>query len=162
MTAPAEASVTTAQPSATVLDAAEIAVVEAAISDTSAKLVEGLVEGLLYQLVNGRFVECELTHSGSVRALWGVTSTPLSTVPIFEQPSYAEVTSIEKTTLPSSTGLEDELVKLSTNTDETAENPEVVSVREDQQEVVAGTGKDSRPDPKTAAKEKRKRKRQAA
>ncbi len=51
MTAPVEASVTTAQPSATVLDAAEIAVIEANISDTSAKLVEGLVEGHLYQLV---------------------------------------------------------------------------------------------------------------
>jgi len=38
------------------LEDAEIAVVEAAISDTSAKLVEGLVEGHLYQLVNGRLL----------------------------------------------------------------------------------------------------------
>jgi hypothetical protein len=66
MTAPVEASVTTVQPSATVIEDAQIAVVEAAISDTSAKLVEGLVEGYLYQLINGRFVECEPTHSRSV------------------------------------------------------------------------------------------------
>jgi len=66
MTAPVEASVTTVQPSATVIEDAEIAVVEAAIPDTSAKLVEGLVVGHLYQLINGRFVECEPTHSGSV------------------------------------------------------------------------------------------------
>ncbi len=56
MTAPVEASVPTVQPSATVLDDAEMAVVEAAISDSSANLVEGLVEGHLYQLVGGRFV----------------------------------------------------------------------------------------------------------
>jgi hypothetical protein len=79
-----------------------------------------------------------------------------------EQPSYAEVVSIEKTTSSASTGLEDELAKLSTNTDETAENPEVVNIREDQREAVAGPGKGDRPDPKQAAKEKRKRKRQAA
>jgi len=109
MTAPVEASVPTVQPSATVLDDAEMAVVQAVVSDTSAKLVEGLVEGHLYQLVGGRFVECELTHSGSVRACSSVPSTLLSTVPIFEQPSYAEVVSIEKTTLPASTGLEEEL-----------------------------------------------------
>ena len=66
MTAPVEASVPTVQPSATVLDDAEMAVVQVVISDTSAKLVEGLVEGHLYQLINGRFVECEPTHSGSV------------------------------------------------------------------------------------------------
>jgi len=54
------------------------------------------------------------------------------------------------------------LAKLSTNTDKTAENPEVISDREDQREAVAGPGKASRPDPKAAAKEKRKRKRQAA
>jgi predicted nucleotidyltransferase len=66
MTAPVEASVTTVQPSATVIEDAQIAVVEAAISDTSAKLVEGLVEGYLYQLINGRFVECKPTHSGLV------------------------------------------------------------------------------------------------
>jgi hypothetical protein len=88
MTAPVEVSVPTVQPSATVLDEAEMAVVQAVISDTSAKLIEGLVEGHLYQLVNGRFVECELTHSGSVRARSSVPSTQLSTVPIFEQPSY--------------------------------------------------------------------------
>jgi len=64
--------------------------------------------------------------------------------------------------LPASTGLEDELAKLSTNTDETAENQEVISVREDRREAVAGPGKASRPDPKAAAKEKWKRKRQAA
>ena len=51
---------------------------------------------------------------------------------------------------------------MSTNTDETAENPEVVNIREDQREAVAGPGKGDRPDPKQAAKEKRKRKRQAA
>jgi hypothetical protein len=79
-----------------------------------------------------------------------------------EQPSYAEVVSIEKTTSSASTGLEDELAKLSTNTDETAENPEVVNICEDQREAVAGPGKGDRPDPKQAAKEKRKRKRQAA
>jgi hypothetical protein len=112
MTASVEALVPTVQPSATVLEDAEIAVIEAAISDTSAKLIEGLVEGHLYQLVNGRFVECELTHSGSVRARSSVPSTPLSTSPNFEQPSYTEVISIEKTTLPASTGLEDKLVKL--------------------------------------------------
>ena len=64
--------------------------------------------------------------------------------------------------MPASTSLEDKLAKLSTNTDETAENPEVVSIREDQGEVVARTGKDCRPDPKATAKEKRKQKRQAA
>jgi hypothetical protein len=64
--------------------------------------------------------------------------------------------------LPASTGLEDDLAKLSTNTVETAENPEVVNVCEDQREAVAGPGKWDRPDPKKAAKEKRKRKRQAA
>ena len=64
--------------------------------------------------------------------------------------------------MPASTSLEDKLAKLSTNTDETAENPEVVSIREDQREVVARTGKDCRPDPKATAKEKRKQKRQAA
>ncbi len=66
MTAPVEASVPTVQPSAPVLDDAEMAVVQAAISDPSTKLVEGLVEGQLYQMINGRFVECELTHLGSV------------------------------------------------------------------------------------------------
>ena len=64
--------------------------------------------------------------------------------------------------MPASTGLEDELAKLSTNTDETAENQEVISVREDRREAVAGPRKASRPDPKAAAKEKWKRKRQAA
>jgi hypothetical protein len=78
MTSLVEASATTVKPSATVLEDAEIAVVEAAISDTWAKLIEGLVEGHLYQLVNGRFVECEPTHSGSVRALSSVPSTPLN------------------------------------------------------------------------------------
>ncbi len=77
----------TVQPSATVLDDAEMAVIQAAVSDTLAKLIEGLVEGHLYQLVNGRFIECELTHSGSVQACSSVPSTPLSTVPIFEQPT---------------------------------------------------------------------------
>jgi hypothetical protein len=43
MTAPVDASGLTVQPSATVLDSAEMAVVQAVISDTSAKLVEGLV-----------------------------------------------------------------------------------------------------------------------
>jgi hypothetical protein len=162
MTAPVEASVPMVQPSATMLDDSEMAVVQAAISDTSTKLVEGLVEGHLYQLVNGRFVECELTHLGSVRARSSLPSTPLSTVPIFEQPSYAEVASIEKTTLPASTGLEEELAKLSPKTVETAEKPEVVNICEDQREAVAGPGKGNRPDPKKAAKEKRKRKRQAA
>jgi hypothetical protein len=81
MTALVEASVTTVQPSATVLEDAEIAVVEAAISDTSAKLIDRLVEGHSNQLVNGRFVECEPTHSGSVRALLFVPSTLLSTSP---------------------------------------------------------------------------------
>ena len=52
-----------------------------------------------------------------------------------------EVVSIKNTTLPASTGLEDELAKLSTNTDETAENPEVISVREDQREAVTGSRK---------------------
>jgi len=145
-----------------VLDDAEMAVVQAAISDPSTKLVEGLVEGQLYQLGNGRLIECELTHLGSVRARSSAPSTPLSTVPTSEQPSYEEVVSIEKTTSSASTGLEDELAKLSTNTDETAENPEVVNIREDQREAVAGPGKGDRPDPKQAAKEKRKRKRQAA
>jgi len=145
-----------------VLDDAEMAVVQAAISDSSTKLVEGLVEGQLYQLVGGRFVECELTHSGSVRARSSVPSTPLSTVQTSEQPSYAEVVSIEKTTSSASTGLEDELAKLSTNTDETAENPEVVNISEDRREAVAGPGKGDRPDPKQVAKDKRKRKRQAA
>ncbi len=73
-----------------------------------------------------------------------------------------EVVSIEKTTLPASTGLEEELAKLSTNTVETAENPEVINICEDQREAVARPGKGDRPDPKKAAKEKRKRKRQAA
>jgi hypothetical protein len=91
-----------------------------------------------------------------------VPSTPLSTVVISEQPSYAEVVSIEKTTSSASTGLEDELAKLSTNTDETAENPEVVNVSEDRREAIAGPGKGDRPDPKQAAKVKRKRERQAA
>ena len=63
--------------------------------------------------------------------------------------------------MPASTGLEDELAKLLTNTDETAENQEVISVREDRREAVPGPGKASRPNPKAAAKEKRKRKRQA-
>jgi hypothetical protein len=154
--------VTMVQPSATVLEDAEIAVIEAAILDTSAKLIDRLIERHLYQLVNGRFVECEPNHSGSVRAIASVPSTPLSTSPNLEQPSCVEVVSIKKTTLPASTGLEDELVKLSTNTDETAENPKVVSVREDQPEAVARPGKAPRPDPKTVAKEMRKRKRQAA
>jgi hypothetical protein len=79
-----------------------------------------------------------------------------------KQPSYAEVISIEKTTLPASTGLEDEQAKLSTNTDQTAENLEVGIVCEDQREGVARPGKDDRPDLKKAAKEKRKQKRQAA
>ena len=162
MTAPVEASVPTVQPSAPVLDDAEMAVVQAAISDPSTKLVEGLVEGQLYQMINGRFVECELTHLGSVRARSSVPSTPLSTAQTSEQPSYAEVVSIEKTTSSASTGLEDELAKLSTNTDETAENPEVVNVSEDRREAVAGPGKGDRPDPKQVAKDKRKRKRQAA
>jgi hypothetical protein len=161
MTAPVEASVPTVQPSATVLDDAEMAVVQTVISDTSAKLVEGLVEGHLYQLVGGRFIECELTHSGSVRACSSIPSTPLSMVVTSEQPSYAEV-SIEKTILPASTGLEDDLAKLSNNTVETAENPEVDNVCEDQQEAVTGPGKGDRPDPKQVAKEKRKRKREAA
>jgi hypothetical protein len=56
MTSPVGTLATMVRPSATLLEDAEIAVVEAAISDTSAKLVEGLVEGHLYQLVNGRFV----------------------------------------------------------------------------------------------------------
>jgi hypothetical protein len=64
--------------------------------------------------------------------------------------------------LPASTGLEDDLAKLSTKTVETAENPEVDNVCEDQWEAVAGPGKGDRPGPKQAAKEKRKRKRQAA
>ncbi len=93
-------------------------------------------------------------------------STPLSTSPNFHQLSYAEVISIEKTTLSASTGLEEELARLSTNTDETAESsPEVTSDREEaegQRAVVAGPGKGTRPDPKAAAKEKRKRKRLAA
>jgi hypothetical protein len=162
MTSPVKASATTVKPSATLLEDDEIAVIEAAISDTLAKLVEGLVEGHLHQLVNGRFAECQPTHSGSVWALSSIPSTPLSTSPNLQQPSYPEVISIEKTTLPASTGLEDKLAKLSTNTDETAENPEVVSVYEGQREVVAGTGKDCQPDPKAVAKEKRKQKRQAA
>ena len=66
MTAPVEASVPTAQPSATVLEGAEMTGAQAVIPDISAKLVEGLVEGHLYQLVGGRFIECELTQSGSV------------------------------------------------------------------------------------------------
>jgi hypothetical protein len=94
MTAPVEASVTTVQPSATVIEDAQIAVVEAAISDTSAKLVEGLVEGHWYQLINSSFVECEPTHSGSVRALSSVPSTLLSTSPNLQQLSYVEVVSI--------------------------------------------------------------------
>ena len=162
MTAPVEASVPTVQLSATVLEDAEMAVAQAVIPDISANLVEGLVEGHLYQLVGGRFIECELTQSGSVRACSSVPSTPLSTVVTSEQPSYAEVVSIEKTTSSASTGLEDELAKLSTNTDETAENPEVVNVSEDRREAVAGPGKGDRPDPKQVAKDKRKRKRQAA
>ncbi len=149
MTPPAEVSATTVKPLAMMLDDAEIAVIQAAISDTSAKLVEGLVEGHLYQLVNGRFVECEPTHSGSVRALSSVPSTLLSTSPNFQQPSYVEVISIEKTTLSASTGLEEELSKLSTNTDETAESsPEVVSNCEEaegQRAVIAGPGKGTRP-----------------
>jgi hypothetical protein len=55
--------------SASVLEDDKIAVIVAAISDTSAKLIEGLIEGHLFPLVNGRFVECEPTHSGSVQAL---------------------------------------------------------------------------------------------
>jgi len=162
MTAPVEASVPTVQPSVVVLDDAEMAVGQAAISDPSTKLVEGLVEGQLYQLVNGRFIECKLTHLGSVRARSSAPSTPLSTVQTSEQPSNAEVVSIEKTTSSVSTGLGGGLAKLSTNTDETAENPEVVNVSEDQREAVAGPGKGDRPDPKQVAKDKRKRKRQAA
>jgi hypothetical protein len=162
MTASVETSVPTVQPSAAVLDDAEMAVVQAAISDPSTKLVEGLVEVQLYQLGYGRFIECELTHLGSVRARSSAPSTPLSTVTTSEQPSYAEVVSIEKTTSSASTGLEDKLAKLSTNTVETAENPEVVNVSEDRREAVAGPGKGDRPDPKQAAKDKWKRKRQAA
>jgi len=86
----------------------------------------------------------------------------LSTSANLQQPSYAEVVSIKNSTLPASTGLEEKLAKLSTNTDETAENPEVVSIRKDQREGVARTGKDLRPNPKAAAKEKRKPKKQAA
>jgi len=56
MTSPVRTLATTVRPSATLLEYAEVAVVEAAISDTSAKLVEGLVEGHLYQLVNGRLL----------------------------------------------------------------------------------------------------------
>ncbi len=106
---------------------------------------------MFLQLVGGKFVECELTHSGSVRACSSVPSTPLSTVVTSEQPSYAEVVSIEKTTSSASTGLEDELAKLSTNTDETAENPEVVNVSEDRREAVAGPGKGDRPLPLAAS-----------
>ncbi len=64
--------------------------------------------------------------------------------------------------MQASTGLEEELAKLSTNTVEIAENLEVVNICEDQREAVAGPGKGDRPDPKKAAMEKRKRKRQAA
>ena len=99
---------------------------------------------------------------GSVRALSIVPSTMLSTSANLQQPSYAEVVSIKNSTLPASTGLEEKLAKLSTNTDETAENPEVVIIREDQREIVPRTGKDLRPNPKAAAKEKRKPKKQAA
>ncbi len=80
MTAPVEASVPTVQPSATVFEDAEMAVAQAVIPDISANLVEGLVEGHLYQLVGGRFIECELTQSRSVRARSSMPSTPLSTV----------------------------------------------------------------------------------
>jgi len=86
----------------------------------------------------------------------------LSTSANLQQPSYAEVVSIKNSTLPASTGLEERLAKLSTNTDETAENPEVVIIREDQREIVPRTGKDLRPNPKAAAKQKRKPKKQAA
>jgi hypothetical protein len=162
MTPTVGTSATTVEPSAALLEDDEIAVVDAAISYTSAKFVEGLVEGHWYQLVNGRFVECEPTHLGSVRALSSVPSTMLSTSANLQQPSYAEVVSIKNSTLPASTGLEERLAKLSTNTDETAENPEVVIIREDQREIVPRTGKDLRPNPKAAAKEKRKPKKQAA
>ena len=56
MTSPVGTSATMVRPSATLLEDTEIAVVEAAILDTSAKLVEGLIEGHLYQLVNGRLL----------------------------------------------------------------------------------------------------------
>jgi len=80
MTSPVGTSATTVRPLATLLEDAKIAVVEVAILDTLAKLVEGLVEGHLYQLVGGRIIECELTQSGSVRACSSVPSTPLSTL----------------------------------------------------------------------------------
>ena len=56
MTSPVGTLATMVRPSATLLEDAEIAVVEAAISGTSAKLVEGLIEGHLYQLVNSRLL----------------------------------------------------------------------------------------------------------
>ncbi len=80
----------------------------------------------------------------------------------FRTAKLRSVVSIKKTILPASTGLEEDLAKLSTNTVETAENPEVDNIREDQREAVAGPGEGDRPDPKKAAKEKQKRKRQAA
>jgi len=106
MTSPVGTLATMVEPSATLLEDAKIAFIKAAILDTSAKLVEGLVEGHLYQLVNIRFVECELTHLGSVQALSSVPSTPLSTSPNLQQPSYTEVVSMEKITLSTSTGLD--------------------------------------------------------
>jgi len=69
MTTPVETSATTVRPSAILLEVAEVAAAQAAASEPSAELVGGLKEGHLYQLIAGRFFECERAHLGPIQAL---------------------------------------------------------------------------------------------
>jgi len=111
-------------------------------------LPEGeLKECQIYKLVEGRLVECEQVFLGPAQASLCSPPEALETVQPQTNPrSYVEVTRNVFATCLSSTGLEDKLVRLSSNSGETEQSHEAARNRKEMgSQVAAGTlGKEPR------------------
>jgi len=119
-------------------------------------------------LLDGRLVVYDQAHLSTDQASFGSQpEAPSGTINIKRAKSYAEVTANELTTVPASTGLDDSLAKLTTNSSETSQGHAVSRNREETgRQLAAGTQRVIprlvlKP-PKETPAEKRKQKRKAA
>jgi hypothetical protein len=132
-------------------------------------LPEGeLKEGQIYHIVNGRFVVYDQAHLSFNQASSGSPPEALSALTPIEQPkTYAEITGSELSTVPASTGLEDSLAKLTTDSSETSQGQAVSKTSKETGGQLAAGAQRAIPRlvldlPKEKPVEKRKWKRQAA
>jgi hypothetical protein len=107
-------------------------------------LPEGeLKEGQIYHLVNGRLVVYDQAHLSSDQASSGSPPEAPSALTSIEQPkTYMQITGSELSTVPTSTGLDDSLAKLATDSSETSQGQAISETyKETGDQLAAGAQK---------------------